>query len=206
MRFLPHNPFQNLSNCPAGWQSRSWGITLQNCQLITTQQSAYQDSNILVLINMKYFLVIWQKFSIYCIQALTQRLRRKLDLSRGSNLSIVTGQNLNTSLDLWNEIGVAVPQQSSEPGAPAAKEALWSGEQASAYDNRDSGSILHPTTDFQRASGKSLRLLCCCPLSVCLAVWSRSLLGQGLFRFASFLEGYCNTNSTGLGQECLQTA
>lgn len=32
--FFPQNPFQNLLNCPAGWQCRSWGITPQNCQLI----------------------------------------------------------------------------------------------------------------------------------------------------------------------------
>lgn len=44
---LPHNPFQNLSNCPAGWQCWSGGITPQKCQ--TTAKHRETLSRILIL-------------------------------------------------------------------------------------------------------------------------------------------------------------
>lgn len=48
---------------------------------------------------------------------------------------------------IFDKIVLEVTQQSSKQGAPATKEALWSGEQVSTYKG-DSGSILHPTADF----------------------------------------------------------
>lgn len=53
---LPYNPFQSLSNCPAGWQCWSRGITPQKCQIAAKHRKHFP--------GFKYFCVKgYERFS-----------------------------------------------------------------------------------------------------------------------------------------------
>lgn len=149
--FSPRNPFQNLLNCPAGWQCWSWGTTPPNCQLIESPPEHRKTlTRILVFLYERVGKFFCNMTKILHFSYTSTDPETKPDLPFGSNLPRATGRNLDhvsRVLDLWNETVVAVPQRSPKRGAPAAKDAPRSGEPASA-SGRGPGSVLPPTTDL----------------------------------------------------------